>query len=68
MRIVTHLGYVLFLFAVISCVPGRQYEEVKAAGEKCKADLEEIKARYESLSAKEKELNIRVDELSRQTK
>jgi chemotaxis protein MotB len=68
MRILTRLGCVLFLFAVISCVPGRQYEEVKTAGEKCKADLEEIKARYESLSAKEKELNIRVEELNRQTK
>jgi chemotaxis protein MotB len=56
----------LLLSALISCVPGRQYEEVKAANDKCSAELSELKARYESFTAKEKELNTRLTELNRQ--
>jgi chemotaxis protein MotB len=59
---------VVAVLIVSSCVPGRQYEEVKVANDKCNAELSELKARYESFTAKEKELNTRVEELSRQAR
>jgi len=58
----------LLALMIQACVPGRQYEEAKAAREKCDAELAELKSRYETFTAKEKELNIRVEELGRQVK
>lgn len=55
-------------FFLQACVSGRQFDEMKAAREKCDAELSELKSRYETFTAKEKELNVRIDELSRQTK
>jgi chemotaxis protein MotB len=69
MAIKNHLLAAIVIMALLSaCVPGRQYEEVKAASEKCNSELSELKARYESFTAKEKELNTRVDELGRQVR
>ncbi len=60
--------FALVLVVLSACVPGRQFEEMKAAREKCDAELAELKARYETFTAKEKELNVKIDELSRQVK
>ena len=69
MAIKTYLIQLSTLTVLLTaCVPGRQFEEVKEAKEKCTAELSELKARYETFTAKEKELNTRVDELGRQVK
>lgn len=62
------LWIVLVVSVFTACVPGRQFEEMKAAREKCDAELSELKARYETFTAKEKELNVRIEELNRQVK
>lgn len=59
---------VVVLLVLQACVSGRQFEEMKAAREKCDNELSELKSRYETFTAKEKELNVRVDELGRQVK
>lgn len=51
-----------------SCVPARQFDDIKAAREKCDADLAELRSRQETYNAREKELNIRLEELTKQVK
>jgi chemotaxis protein MotB len=53
---------------LVSCIPSRQFDDVKSAKEKCETELTELKARYETFTAKEKELNIRIEELTRQSR
>jgi chemotaxis protein MotB len=57
-----------FTLLLGSCVPARQFDELKSAREKCDTELAELKSRQETYTAREKELNIRVEELSKQVK
>lgn len=63
--LVTSLLVASLLF-VSSCVPSRQFEDVKAAREKCDTELAELKSRFETYQAREKELSVRVEELGKQ--
>lgn len=49
-----------------SCVPQRQYEDVRVSRDSCEAQMKKFRAEYESFTAREKELNSRLDELSKQ--
>ena len=57
-----------FLISVfmVSCIPSRQFDDVKTAKERCETDLAELLAKYETYMAREKELNVRLDGLSKQ--
>jgi len=68
-------SYKLFFACIISgsiylssCVPARQFDDMKAARERCDSELAELKAKYETFTAREKELNVKVEELSKQAK
>mgnify|MGYP002075156292 CR=1 FL=1 len=55
-------------FLLSSCVPARQFDEMKAAREKCDNELAELRSRQETYTARDKELNIKLEELNRQVK
>lgn len=59
---------VLVAVFLVSCIPSRQFDDVKSAKDKCETDLAELKAKYETFTAKEKELNVRIEDLSKQTR
>ena len=59
---------VLVAVFLVSCIPSRQFDDVKWAKDKCETDLAELKAKYETFTAKEKELNVRIEDLSKQTR
>jgi len=53
------------LLTLASCVPARLHEDVKAAKEKCEAEITGIRSEIELLRARDKELNVRIDELEK---
>jgi chemotaxis protein MotB len=59
---------VLVAVFLVSCIPSRQFDDVKSSKDKCETDLAELKAKYETFTAKEKELNVRIEDLSKQTR
>jgi chemotaxis protein MotB len=62
------LPVVLISMYLESCIPARQFDDMKSARMRCDSSLTELKARYETFAAKEKELNIKIEDLSKQVK
>ncbi|MCB0819135.1 MAG: OmpA family protein [Bacteroidetes bacterium] len=56
----------VFIFVLQSCVPHRQFEDVKAARDTCEAQMKTYRAEYESFKAKEKEMGSRLSEQDKQ--
>jgi len=62
-----HLMYALgMIFIVSSCVPARQYEEMKTKRAECEEELKSIKASNKGLIETNTELTERVDLINRQ--
>lgn len=57
---------ILSISLLTSCVPHRQFEEVKVARDSCKVEVRKLRAEYESFTAKEKEMSSRLEELGKQ--
>jgi chemotaxis protein MotB len=56
------------LFAVTACVPGRQYEEVKAQRDKLLAEQQGLRGSSQSAEEENKELKMKVETLERNVK
>ena len=62
------LPYLLICILLISCIPSRQFDDVKSAKDRCEKELAELKAKQETFNAKEKELDVRLEDLTKQVK
>jgi chemotaxis protein MotB len=59
----------IFIFSIAflsSCVPQRQYEDVRISRDSCETQMKKFRAEYESFTAREKEINSRLEELGKQ--
>ncbi len=54
---------VILVFVVASCVPARQFEDVKAKKEQCEAERSELKKQNETLQTENNELKSKIDRL-----
>jgi chemotaxis protein MotB len=66
MRVI--LPYFLIVVLLVSCIPSRQFDDVKSAKDRCEQELAELKAKQETFIAKEKELDVQLAELTKQVK
>ncbi len=66
MRII--LPYFLIFLLLVSCIPSRQFDDVKSAKDRCEKELAELKAKQETFIAKEKELDVKLADLTKQIK
>lgn len=66
-KIIFSLSLFVLLY-LASCVPSRQYEEMKSARIKCDSERVDLKSRMEVYLGKEKEYNQKIEELSRSVK
>ena len=66
MRVI--LPYLLVVILLVSCIPSRQFDDVKTAKDRCEKELAELKAKQETFIAKEKELDVQLAELTKQVK
>lgn len=58
--------FVLIAFVVTSCIPARQYEEMKTKRTQCEDELKELKTANKDLTVKNTELTERYDQITRQ--
>jgi chemotaxis protein MotB len=66
MRVI--LPYFLIFLLLVSCIPSRQFDDVKSAKDRCEKELAELKAKQETFIAKEKELDVKLADLTKQIK
>lgn len=60
-------GFLITVF-LASCVPGRQYEEVKAQRDQLLAEQEELRARSKSSLEGRKDMEVKIESLERRVK
>ena len=66
MRVI--LPFLLIVTLLVSCIPSRQFDDVKSAKDRCEKELAELKAKQETFNAKEKELDVQLADLTKQIK
>lgn len=66
MRVI--LPHLLVAILLVSCIPSRQFDDVKSAKDRCDKELAELKAKQETFIAKEKELDVQLADLTKQVK
>jgi chemotaxis protein MotB len=64
MRVI--LSYLFIVTLLVSCIPSRQFDDVKSAKDRCEKELAELKAKQETFSAREKELDVKLADLTKQ--
>ena len=62
------LPYFLIVILLVSCIPSRQFDDVKSAKDRCEKELAELKAKQETFNAREKELDVKLADLTKQIK
>lgn len=66
MRVI--LPHLLVAILLVSCIPSRQFDDVKSAKDRCDKELAELKAKQETFIAREKELDVQLADLIKQVK
>ncbi len=61
-----YLIVAILLLSLFSCVPHRQFEDVKASRDSCEREMKGFRTEYELFKAREKEMNSRLTEQEKQ--
>lgn len=67
-KIQSILSVVILMAAMVACVPGRQYEEVKTQRDQLLNEQEKLRASTKAAEERAKDLEVRVETLERQVK